>query len=144
MSDRRIDPEEFDVEIFEKAKEDTRVGGFDEPLYTTAVNLDFGLDINKISTPDYEEIRKNKTAYALFLCKVREQEIAYQNAMRAVANAKRKANDRKIAVIILTIAEIITAIGISGLFTNDSVIFAFVLLAGIIMTGLSLYLNFKK
>ena len=119
-------------------------GGFTEPLYTTAVNLDLGLDVDKIPTPDYEEIRKNKAAYALFLRKVREQEIAYQNAMRVIASAKRKANDRKIAVIILTIAEIITAIGISGLFTNDPVIFVFVLLVGIIMTGLSLYLNFKK
>ncbi len=144
MSNHHTDPEEFDVEIFEKAKEDMQDGSSAEPLYTTAVNLDFGLDINKISTPDYEEIRKNKTAYALFLCKVREQEIAYQNAMRVIASAKRKANDRKIAVIILTIAEIITAIGISGLFTNDPVIFSFVLLAGVIMTGLSLYLNFKK
>ena len=56
----------------------------------------------------------------------------------------KKSSERKNSVIILSIAEIITSIGVGGLFTSTPLPFLFVLFAGIIMTVLSLYLNFKK
>lgn len=55
-----------------------------------------------------------------------------------------KNSDRKNSVIIMTVAEIITSIGVGGMFTEYAMAFLFVVLAGILMTILSLYLNFKK
>lgn len=144
MSDPHIDPEVFDPEIYRMAKEDGCREQGNEPLFTTSVLPDLGIDADNIPVPSYEDIRRNKAAYLLFLHKVKEQGIVYQNAMRAVAQYKRKSKDRLLSVVLLTISEIITSIGISGLFTSEPLIFAYMLAAGIILTSLSLYLNFRK
>lgn len=149
MENKPNDYIEFDPEIFEAAKKEENQES--EPLYTTSVLPDLGIDAESIPVPDYEEIRKNKTAFLLFVHKVKEQGETYQRAMRTATEAKRKvaelertANDRKSAVIIMTVAEIITAIGTGGLFTEYAAISWIVLAAGILLTVLSLYLNFKK
>ena len=123
----------------------------DEWRYTTAALPDLGMDGEEIPAPDYEEIRQNKTAYLLFIHKVKEQGEAYQKVLKShkkarkrIAELEQKASDRKSAVIIMTASEIVISIGISGLFTEYIVPFGIVLAAGILMTAVSLYLNFKK
>lgn len=119
--------------------------------YTTAVLPDLGIDGENIPVPDYEDIRKNKTAYLLFIHKVKEQGEAYQKelqaneeAMQRIVELEKKAEYRKSAVIIMTAAELVTAVGVSGLFTNYPVPFGIVLSTGLLMTAVSLYLNFKN
>lgn len=43
----------------------------------------------------------------------------------------------------MAIAEIVTSIGVGGLFSKDSIMSVFMIITGIVMTTLSLFLNFK-
>lgn len=109
------------------------------------------IDTTPITEQKIEDIRKSDVAFAMFINQLRERENFYQKAMETAAKAKEqlseaelKSKDRRLAVIIMTIAEIITSIGVGGIFTRYAVGFIFVVLSGLILTTLSLYLNFKK
>ena len=105
---------------------------------------------------NYKDIRENEAAFNMLLNQVQETDRLYSmkvreleekngeiNSLKQEINTlNKKSSERKNSVIFLSIAEIITSIGVGGLFTSTPL--PFVLCAGIIMTALSLYLNFKK
>ena len=135
---------EFDTDIYKSHFENS------DTKYDTGP-LPVWIDTATISEQKIEDIRKSDTAFALFINQLRERENIYQNVMEAASKAKNeleeikdKSDDRKLAVVMMTIAEIFISIGISGVFSEDSVGYNFVVLAGLIMTGFSLYLNFRK
>ena len=120
-------------------------------LEITAELPHIGIDPDVIPNVDFEKIRKNEEAFIMLLNSMKASSSAYQesNAKVAELNEKiiqleKKNSDRLNSVIIMTIAEIITSIGVGGMFTEYATGFMFIVLAGLIMTALSLYLNFKK
>ncbi len=109
------------------------------------------IDTTTIAEQNIEDIRENDVAFSMFINQLRESESFYQKAMDTAAKAKEKlrevehkSKDRKLAVIIMTVAEIITSIGVGGIFTEQATGFNYVVLAGLIMTAISLYINFRK
>ncbi len=120
-------------------------------LSVTATLPHIGIEEEKIPKTDPLKIKENDAAFSMLLNTLKTSSDAYEEAqikIKMLENENRildkKSSERKNSVIILSIAEIITSIGIGGLFTSIPWPFAFVLSAGIIMTILSLYLNFKK
>lgn len=141
---------ELDAEFYEYVKKDMSNLKEDNSKYDTGP-LPRWIDTDAILEQKIEDIRENDTAFAMFINHIRERENFYQKAMETAAKANKKlseteikAKDRKLAVIIMTSAEIITSIGVGGLFTKYAPGFAVVVLVGIMMTALSLYLNFRK
>lgn len=109
------------------------------------------IDTTSIGDLNIEDIRNNDIAFAMFVNRLRESENFYQKAMKAAAKAQaelkeveQKSKDRKTAVILMTVAEIITSIGIGGMFTDYESIFMIVVFFGLIATAISLYFNFRK
>lgn len=150
MNDRFIEFDGFDVEIYEHAKNNPHTAEPGERKYETSALPDW-IDSSDIPVQKIEDIRQNNTAFMMFINQVRDRDALYQKAMRSASDAKqkiakleRKASDRKIAVIIMTVAEIIMSIGVSGLFTDYAHIFWIVLAGGVLLTAVSLYLNFKE
>lgn len=120
-------------------------------LEITAELPHIGLDPNDIPKVNFEKIRKNEEAFVMLLNSMKASSNAYQEASvkvtelnERIIQLEKKNLDRFTSVIIMTIAEIITSIGVGGMFTKYAVGFIFVVLAGLIMTTLSLYLNFKN
>lgn len=126
-------------------------------LETTATFPAVGLtgDLPNIK---YQDILANETAFKMFInevsekdklysekvCEVRDLTEKLDRATQRVANLEKRASERFCAVIISTVAEVVTAIGIGILPSNESkTVPLFVILAGVLMTILSLWLNFK-
>ena len=141
---------EFDAKIYEHTKFTSPNAHDEGNIYDTGP-LPYWINTDAISEQEIEDIRKSDTAFAMFINQIRERENLYQRAMHTAAKATKKLSkiegklkDRKLAVIIMTIAEIIISIGVGGMFTRYAIGFVFVVLVGIIMTILSLYINFRK
>lgn len=122
-----------------------------DKLGITAELPHIGIDSEDIPKVDLKKIRNNEEAFIRLLNSMKASSSAYEqaNAKNIELNNKIKElelknSDRKNSVIIMTVAEIITSIGVGGMFTEYAMAFLFVVLAGILMTILSLYLNFKK
>ncbi|MBQ7133616.1 MAG: hypothetical protein IJO20_03880 [Ruminococcus sp.] len=120
-------------------------------LEITAKLPHIGLDPDEIPKVDLEKIRNSEEAYLMLLNSMKISSNAYQDASTKVTELnekiiqlEKKNSDRLNSVIIMTVAEIITSIGVGGMFTEYATGFIFVIFAGLIMTALSLYLNFKK
>lgn len=120
-------------------------------LEITAELPHIGVVPDDIPKVDLEKIRKNEEAFFMLLNSMKASSAAYQESNAKVielnekiSQLEKKNSDRLNAIIIMTIAEIITSIGVGGMFTEYAIGFIFVVVAGIIMTALSLYLNFKK
>ena len=108
---------------------------------------------------NYKDIFANETAFNMFLNKVQETDVLYSIKVREVEEKnqeikdldhkinmlERKSSERLSAVLITTIAEIVIAIGVGILSPiENKLIPALVILAGMLMTGISLWLNFKQ
>ena len=108
---------------------------------------------------NYKDIFANGTAFNMFLNKVQETDVLYSIKVREVEEKnqkikdldhkinmlERKSSERLSAVLITTIAEIVIAIGVGILSPSENkLIPALVILAGMLMTGISLWLNFKQ
>ena len=108
---------------------------------------------------NYKDIFANETAFNMFLNKVQETDVLYSIKVREVEEKnqkikdldhkinmlERKSSERLSAVLITTIAEIVIAIGVGILSPSENkLIPTLVILAGMLMTGISLWLNFKQ
>lgn len=141
---------EFNVNIYKHIANTSNSIIKSDSIYDTGP-LPIWINTDTILEQRIEDIRENDTAFAMFINQIREREGLYQKAMNTVDKANKKliemenkAKDRKLAVIIMTIAEIMLSISIGGMFTKYAIGFVFVVIMGLIMTILSLYLNFKK
>ena len=118
-----------------------------------AVGLDEG-----VLNVKYQEIRKSEAAFKIFLNTVYEKDKIYSKtvhdlkkstddlnaAKEKVFELEKRSSERFSAVIITAVAEVVTAIGISLLSPSENKLIPIaVIIAGIIMTGVSLWLNFK-
>ena len=106
----------------------------------------------------YKEIFANETAFNMFLNKVQETDVLYSIKVRQIEEKDRtinylkhkismlekKSSERLSAVLITTVAEFITAIGVGILSPSENkLIPALVIFAGLLMARISLWLNFK-
>ena len=125
--------------------------GFQKEFEITAALPHIGIDVADIPKTNPMKIKDNEEAYAMLLNTLKTSTEAYEKSRGKILelevqirDLELKSTQRKCAIIIMTIAEIIISIGVGGLFTDYAVMSYFVIAAGVIMTILSLYLNFKK
>lgn len=120
-------------------------------LSITAALPHIGIDEEKIPKVDLSKIKDNSEAYIMLLNTLKTSSDAYEAARTKIAELERenrklekRSEARKSSVIILTVAEVITSIGCSGLYADNPIPAIFVIVAGFLMTVLSLWLNFKS
>ncbi len=126
-------------------------------LEITATFPAIGLN-REVPNVDSKDIRDNETAFNMLLHKVAEADELYSEKVREtkdltkkleLANKRivaleRRSSERFSAVLIATVAEIVTSIGVSIMSPSDNkIIPGVVIFAGVLMTGVSLWLNFK-
>ena len=112
----------------------------------------------KIPTVSGEEIRQSETAFNILLHQVQETDRIYSetvqevgklnaklaDAQKTIAKLDKKSSDRFSAVIISSVAEVVIAIGVGIIsICEKQIVPTAVIGAGVIMTTLSLWLNFK-
>lgn len=121
----------------------------DMSITTTLPNL--GINGNEIPQTDFSKIKDNEEAFSMLMNAMKASSEALEKARIKITEQEKEIHildkknlERKDSVIILSLAQIITSLGASGLFTNNPTPFFFVLAAGVSMTILSLFLNFKK
>ncbi len=102
-----------------------------------------GIDINKIHSVDIEKIPQEKQAFNMLLNQFKALDEEHRETLAELNNIKRQTESRKFAAIIITIAGVITSIGIS-VFSDSVFAGSATFAAGVIMTALGLYMTYKK
>ena len=122
-----------------------------DPLSTTAELEDIGIKEEDIPDIDLMKIKENEEAFKLLLhaYKTSSKECDRLNLengklRKEIENLKIGNSEKKNAVVTLTIAEIITSIGLGGIFSSHILMSVLMILCGLGLTTYSLYLNFKK
>ncbi len=122
-----------------------------DPLSITAELGDIGVDQGDIPGIDIMKIKDSEEAYKLLLntYKTSSKEcdrlmLENGNLKKEIVNLKIGNTEKRNSVIVLTIAELITSIGVGGIFTSHVIMSALVIICGLILTAFALYLNFKK
>lgn len=110
---------------------------------TTAILPDLGIKSDEIPAPKYEEVRSSETAYNLLLNLIKNRDKDYISIKNENKKLKQKVEERKSAVVFMSIAEILLSLGISILFSLSICVGIILISLGVILTGLSIYYNFK-
>ena len=122
-----------------------------DPLSITAELEHIGIEKDKIPDIDLMKIKENEEAFKLLLhayktsgrecdrLNTENKELKNEIIHLKIGNAEKKN-----AVVTLTIAEIITSIGLGGIFSSHILMSVLMILCGLSLTAYSLYLNFKK
>lgn len=143
----RLDEELFlSNKEFERKIEKERKSNFIDRIDKNAkkgVLFDCGIDINKICDVDIEKIPQEKQAFNMLLNQFKALDEEHRETLSELNNIKRQTESRKFAAIIITIAGIITSIGIS-VFSDSIFAGSATFCAGVIMTALGLYMTYKK
>ncbi len=110
-----------------------------------------GIDSKKIPEVDPMKVRDNEESYIMLLNTMKTSSEAYQKATvkierlnNRIKQLEIKNTEHKSSVIIMSIAEIVTAIGVGGIYTEYFKMSIVVIFLGIVLTILALYFNFKK
>lgn len=109
----------------------------------TGVLFGCGIDINKIHSVDIEKIPQEKQAFNMLLNQFKALDEEHRETLSELKDIKIKTESTKYVPIIMTMAEIITSIGISVL-TSSTFAGSATIGAGIIMTILGLYMTYRK
>lgn len=122
-----------------------------DPLSITAELEHIGIEKDKMPDIDLMKIKENEEAFKLLLhaYKTSSRECDRLNAenkelKNEIIHLKIGNVEKKNAVVTLTIAEIITSIGLGGIFSSHILMSVLMILCGLSLTAYSLYLNFKK
>lgn len=129
-----------------------------DPLEITAELENIGINRKEIPKVDMMKIKDSEEAYKLLLnsYKTSSRECERLNSENKklkdiitelkdeITELKLVDRDKKHAVVILTFAEILTSVGIGGIFTSYLIMSLFMIFCGLSLTMYSLYLNFKK
>lgn len=109
---------------------------------STALMSSLGIEVNDIPKVDISKIPQEAQAYNMLMNQFKSLDFEYQKAVSVIEEIRFQSENRKTATIVITIAEIITGIGVgnipSSMFVGLSTLFA-----GLLMTGLGLFLTFK-
>lgn len=147
LKEIRLDEELFlSNKEFERKIEKERKSNFIDRIDKNAkkgVLCDFGIDINKICDVDIEKIPQEKQAFNMLLNQFKALDEEHRETLAELNSIKRQTESRKFAAIIITIAGIITSIGIS-VYSDSVFAGSATFAAGVIMTALGLYMTYKK
>lgn len=95
----------------------------------------FNIFLNKVQETD--------VLYSIKVRQIEEKDRAIYYLMHKISMLKKKSSERLSAVLITTLAEIVTAIGVGILSPSDNKLIPTIVIAGLLMTGISLWLNYK-
>ena len=90
-----------------------------DKIYDTAVLPPIDIK-DEIPSPTIEDIQKNDTAFLMLLKMIQSRDEYYQQAKEDVEYYRQKSEDRRIAVILSMIAELLLALGTGALFAYSS------------------------
>ncbi len=122
-----------------------------DPLSITSELEHIGIEKEDVPDIDIMKIKDNEEAYKLLLNLYKTSSKECDRLMLENGNLKKEIERLKIgntekrnSVIALTIAELITSIGVGGIFTSHVIMSALVIICGLSLTAFALCLNFKK
>ncbi len=116
-----------------------------EEFCSTSVLPDLGIEFNEGFKYDIKKIRQSEDAFLMFLNLVGSRDKEYTKTKKELEKYQRLAQNRKAATIIMTVAELVLAIGTGGIFSVEkyAVLFGLIIAVGILLTFIGLYFTFS-